>query len=372
MPDGPLTAYRHRVAEGALRADDAQRAAVEKLQLLHMRLKDYAPRSARGIWGLFGFTRRGEEQVAERIGLYMYGGVGRGKSMLMDLFFETAPIEPKKRVHFHAFMQDVHKRLNAARASGVEDPIPLVAGQIADEAALLCFDEMQVTDIADAMILGRLFEAFFERHVVIVTTSNRHPNDLYKNGLQRERFVPFIEMICQRLDLHHLDGPTDFRLARLRGLQVYYSPLDETARGAMDAAWEDVTGGGRAAALDIEVQGRTVTLPRFCNGVGRASFAELCARPLGPADYLAIAGAVKALFIDEIPRLSRANNNEAKRFVTLIDALYEGRKQLVCSAAAAPEHLYEAGEGAFEFERTVSRLMEMQSKDYLAGSISAA
>ncbi len=367
MGEGPLPRYREKVRSGELRPDDAQRAAIEKLQLLFIRLKSYRPgASRRGVFGLFGFTGRGEEQIEERLGLYIYGGVGRGKSMLMDLFFDEAEIAPKRRVHFHAFMQEVHAGIDAARKDGAEDPIKVVAKQMAKTATLLCFDEFQITDIADAMIVGRLFEKLFKRGVVVVTTSNRHPNELYKDGLQRERFVPFIDLICARLDLHQLDGPTDFRLARMKGLKVYHTPLGPHADAAMDAAWEALVGPAGGKPLTLRVGTREVVIPRHRIGNGRATFEELCARPLGPADYLAVARVVRTMFIDRIPKLSRANNNEAKRFVTLIDTLYEAMVHLVCSAEATPEELYQAGEGAFEFERTASRLIEMQSDDWQA------
>ena len=364
VAESPLSRYRALLAEGALQPDTAQRAAVEKLELLHIRLKSYRPGGRRSVWGLFGFAHRGEAEIAERTGLYIFGGVGRGKSMLMDLFFDSAPVEPKRRVHFHAFMQEVHRGLDAARAQDADDPIDVVANEVAGSATLLCFDELQITDIADAMIVGRLFEKLFQRGVVMVTTSNRRPNDLYKDGLQRERFLPFIELISERLDVHQLDGPTDFRLARMQSLTVYHTPLGPEADAAMDAAWITLVGPEGGKPLRLRVGTRELIIPRHRIGNGRASFDELCARPLGPADYLALVEVVRTLFIDHIPRLSRANNNEAKRFVTLIDTLYEAKTHLVCSAAAPPDELYLEGEGAFEFERTVSRLNEMQSDDW--------
>ena len=313
---------------------------------------------------MFVFSSRGDAEEGAQKGLYLYGGVGRGKSMLMDLFFETAPVERKRRAHFHAFMQEVHKGIDAARSGGAPDPIQPVAEKIAAEATLLCFDEMQVTDIADAMILGRLFDKLFDEGVVVVITSNRHPSDLYKDGLNRQLFLPFIDRLCGELDIHHLDGPTDFRLARLHGLEIYHSPLGPVADAAMDQAWDEVTEGATGAPLSLEVSGRQVTVPRYASGVGRAEFEELCGQPLGAADYMAITERVRTLFIDRIPRLSRANYDRAKRFVTLIDTLYEAKIHLVCSADAEPDNLYEEGEGAFEFERTASRLMEMRSADW--------
>ncbi len=357
--------YRQRVAAGQIRPDPAQMAAVEKLQLLHMRLKNYNPsRGAKVSLGWLGFGRKAAKRDKPLTGLYLYGGVGRGKSMLMDLFFETAPIGRKRRVHFHAFMQEVHVGIHIARESGIRDPIQPVADEVSEGAVLLCFDEVQVTDITDAMILGRLFEALFERHVVVVATSNRHPDDLYKNGLNRDLFMPFINMLKERVDIHELDSQQDYRQDREEaGERVYFSPLGNAADKAMDAAWKAVSGGSEHP-LTLSVHGRRVEIPRAAEEAGRASFAELCEKPLGPADFLAVAEAFDTFFLDRVPILSRAKNNEAKRFVTLIDALYEAKVRLYMSAAAEPERLYLEGEGAFEFQRTASRLAEMSSADW--------
>lgn len=356
---GPMAAYRDRVAEGALNADPAQRLAVEKLQLLALRLADYNPAKPKSVGlGRFGWGRERMEQKAVP-GLYLFGGVGRGKSMLMDLFFQTAPISPKRRVHFHAFMQEIHKGIGAARARGVTDPIRPVADAVADGATLLCFDEAQITDITDAMLVGRLFERLFERGVVIVATSNRAPDDLYKNGLNRQLFLPFIALIKDKLEVHELASATDHRLEVLAGAPVYHTPSGPAATAALDAAWAALTQ-GPDAPLALEVHGREVALPRHRNRVARASFAELCGRSLGPADYLALAEALDILILEDVPTLGPARANEAKRFVTLIDALYEARVRLIVSAAAEPEALHVEGAGAFEFERTVSRLREMQ------------
>ena len=352
--------YRGRVAAGDLVADPAQRLAVEKLQLLHMRLADYNPQAPKRVGlGYFGWGRD-KLEVKPVPGLYLYGGVGRGKSMLMDLFFEGAPVSPKRRVHFHAFMQEAHAGIHAARAKGAGDPVRPVAEGIADGATLLAFDEMQVTDITDAMLVGRLFERLFERGVVVIATSNRHPDDLYKDGLNRHLFLPFIAMIKDRLEVHHLESATDHRLERAAGEQVYFAPLGPEADAAIDAAWERHAE-APGAPKTLEVQGRRVTLPRFAHGVARANFADLCEAPLGPADYLAVARAARVLILERIPRLSRARNNEAKRFVTLIDALYEAKALLIASAEAEPDDLYQEGAGAFEFRRTASRLAEMRS-----------
>ncbi|WP_185804468.1 cell division protein ZapE [Pontivivens nitratireducens] len=358
MSDGPLQRYRALIADGTLEADPAQRLAVEKLQLLHTRLTGYEPGAGRKVRvGIFGW---GRERVSEADipGLYLYGGVGRGKSMLMDLFFDTAPISAKRRVHFHAFMQDVHERIAEARKAGREDPVEPVAEAIAQDAVLLCFDEMQITDITDAMLVGRLFEKLFARGTIVVTTSNRHPDELYKNGLNRQLFVPFIAMIKDRMEVHHLDSSNDHRLGRLAGREVYFTGPDADAR--MDDLWHDLAGGD-GAPLKIERKGREVVIPRYRSGVGRGDFAAFCRVPLGPGDYLEIAQAVRTLMIDDVPILTRDAANEAKRFVTLVDALYEAKVTLVMSAAAEPDALYETGDGAFEFQRTASRLHEMAS-----------
>lgn len=363
MPEGPQAAYRARIARGEIRDDPAQRLAVEKLELLHRRLTDYRPeRGKRVRTGLFGWGR--ERMREEEIpGLYLYGGVGRGKSMLMDLFFATAPVSPKRRVHFHAFMQEIHAGIAAARARGTSDPIEDVAAAVAEGATLLCFDELQITDITDAMIVGRLFEKLFAKGVVVVTTSNRPPDDLYENGLSRDLFLPFIALLKARLELHHLSGRADHRLGRAAGIPVWHSPLGPEADRAMDAAWDRLAG-GPGTPLVLAVGGRTLRLGTARDGILRARFAELCEAPLGPADFLAIAKAADTLLLDRIPMMGRADANAAKRFVTLVDALYEARRRLVASAAAGPGALYTEGEGAFEFARTASRLTEMQAADW--------
>jgi cell division protein ZapE len=345
-----LDIYRAAVAEGRLHEDAAQLGVMAELERVRVEVAVPAKR------GLF---RKPPPPVK---GLYMWGGVGRGKSMLMDLLFEAVEV-PKQRRHFHAFMQWVHNEMNAARKTGVDDAIAPVAAKLADEVRFLAFDEMQITDITDAMIVGRLFEALFAAGVVIVTTSNRHPEALYKNGLNRALFLPFIDLIKERLVVHELASATDYRQGRLAGTPTYFTPADGQARQAIDRAWDELTG-GQSAPLTLHVKGREVVIPRFHNGAGRIGFFELCGKPLGAADYLALAEAVRVLVLEDIPRLSRQNFNEAKRFVTLIDALYEGKVRLICSAAAAPEMLYVEGEGTFEFERTASRLREMQADDW--------
>ncbi len=353
-------AYRARIKDGALTADPAQEAVLPSLARVARDLAA-APEPKRG--GLFRRAKTPEPVQ----GLYLWGGVGRGKSMLMDLLYEEIDL-PKARWHFHAFMQRVHADMKKARARGVDDAIAPVADGLAGELRFLAFDEMQITDITDAMIVGRLFEKLFEQGVTIVTTSNRVPDDLYKNGLNRQLFLPFIERLKARMEVVELASATDHRQGRLRGSESWIVPADSSARGKLDAIWEDLAGAPGGEPMVLRVSGRDVTIPQVRNGNGRAGFHELCGRPLGAADYLAIADALKLLMIDGIPRLSRSNFNEAKRFVTLVDALYEAEVRLVASASAAPGMLYVEGEGSFEFERTASRLEEMQADGWGAAA----
>ncbi len=343
--------YAARVADGTLHADDAQVAVLPEFE----RIRSDLAKPVKKSW----FRKATPEPVQ---GLYLWGGVGRGKSMLMDLFVDSLDV-PVRRVHFHAFMQEIHEAMHKARAEGVEDTVQPVAKAVADSVRVLAFDEMQITDITDAMIVGRLFQQLFEAGVVIVTTSNRIPDDLYKNGLNRQLFLPFIALIKEQMRVWEMVSPTDYRQNRLAGNQVYFVQAGSEARAQIRAIWDDLTG-GTAEPLVLTVKGREVTLPAYRNGIGRASFFDLCGKMLGPGDYLAIANAVKVLILEDIPTLSRNNFNEAKRFVTLIDALYEAKVRLICSAAAEPEMLYLEGEGIFEFERTASRLREMQDADW--------
>ena len=345
--------YEARVEAGELKRDPAQARAIEALDAVRRAVEQPVKKSFLG--------RRRPEPGG---GLYLWGGVGRGKSMLMDMMVAQTSA-PVRRVHFHAFMQEVHRGMHEERKSGVDDALAPVVDRIGEGLRLLALDEMQVTDITDAMIVGRLFERLLGAGVWVVTTSNRPPSDLYKDGLNRALFVPFIEMIEDRLTVLELASGTDHRQGRMEGSPVWFCPVNPETRGRFRALWQELAPG--AEPLALRVQGRDVVLPGFQNGVARASFRDLCDRPLGPADYLAIADAVRVLFLEEIPRLGRGNFNEAKRFVTLVDALYEARVRLVALAADLPESLYVEGEGAFEFARTESRLREMMSAGWGAG-----
>ena len=342
------------IASAELTEDDAQIVAAAKLDELLGRL-------AKPSGKPWFFSRR---SVTPK-GLYLWGGVGRGKSMLMDWFFDEAPVKAKKRVHFHAFMLDVHARINHWRKTGDGDPIKPVAKEIAKEAELLCFDEFHVTDITDAMILSRLFEALWGRGIVVVATSNRTPDDLYKHGLNRQLFEPFIEMMPEHLIIHEFAGETDHRLRQLQAAPVYYTPLGAEADAGIEAAWQRLTGAAKGRETVLTVQGRELVLKQTAAGVARTSFNRLCANALGPADYLRLSHAFQTLILENVPQLGPHNRNEAKRFVTLIDALYETRTKLVMSAEVEPSELYLKGDGVFEFERTASRLIEMRSAEYL-------
>ena len=371
-PAGPLPAYRAKIAAGDLTADPSQLLAAERLQDLFVTLRGYDPQPGRPAGGLLGrlIRRRRADDIPEDRphGLYLVGEVGRGKSMLMDLFFATAEVTRRRRIHFHRFMQEAHARVFAWKREnpGGDDPIPPLADRIAAEAALLCFDEFQVNDIADAMILGRLFQALFIRGVVVVATSNTLPNDLFKGQPGRDAFLPFIELIKQKLDVLVLEGARDWRRARLRGMPTWHVPADGRADRALDAAFGALTGHATPREERLIVTGRTLRVPHAADCVARFDFDALCGQPLGPGDYLALATHFHTLILDAIPKLSPENYDKARRFITLIDALYDHRVKLVASAAAMPDDLYVKGDGAKAFERTASRLEEMQSQAYLA------
>jgi cell division protein ZapE len=372
MAAGPAQAYRGLIASGAIKGDAHQARTVESLQRLHDALGGYRP-GQRELLGLGA-------PVAPPRGLYIHGPVGRGKSMLMDLFFSVAPIRAKRRVHFHAFMAETQRALhewrglsekervrrpNFVKGAG-DDPISPVAAAIAKQAMLLCFDEFQVADIADAMILGRLFEALFARGVVAVATSNRAPEDLYENGINRQLFLPFVDLIRSRMDVLALDGPIDYRLARLKGAQVYFTPLGKAANERLAAAWRDLTGMAKGEPCELPVLGRKLSVPEQAKGVSRWTFAQLCEAPLSPPDYLALTQAFHALAIADIPLMGADARDASRRFVTLIDTAYEAQVKIVCSAAAMPAALFSAASKNTETARAASRLEEMQSADYLA------
>jgi len=373
---GPVGRYQEMIECGELKKDAIQGLIVDKLQKLHQML---CLNDQKGLLGKI-FSNEGPGNTAR--GLYIYGDVGRGKSMLMDLFYGLAPLSEKRRVHFHAFMLEIHKEMHEWRymdaasrvkkfATADDDPIAPLAAKIAGSSKLLCFDEFQVSDVTDAMILGRLFKALFEHGVILVLTSNRIPDDLYKDGLNRGLFLPTIEMIKENLDVEALDGPTDYRLERMKGMAVYHYPLGEEATKALSKSFwrltdHEVDDRSQVGPDDIEVQGRVLHIPVASRGVAVVSFKKICGSALGSADYLALAWKYHTVIMVGIPKLGPENRNEAKRFVTFIDALYENNVKFLCCAAVEPADLYAEGNGHFEFQRTVSRLMEMQSKEYLA------
>ncbi|MSO99839.1 MAG: cell division protein ZapE [Acetobacteraceae bacterium] len=372
---GPLPAYRAMVARGELAPDPSQENGARRLQTLWEALRGYDPPLYQPASRAGGILNRLLRRAAEKPaapegtpkGLYLAGEVGRGKSMLMDMFFEGAGVARKQRIHFHRFIQTCHERVFAwknANPSGA-DPIPPLADTIANDSALLCFDEFQVNDIADAMILGRLFQALFARGVVVVATSNVAPSDLFKDQPGRDAFLPFIDLIQQRLDVVMMDAGRDFRRERMRGLRTWHVPADDFSRRALDEAFSTLTGGARPEPVTLTVMGRALVIPLAAEGVARCDFSTLCGTALGPGDYLAVATAFHTLVLDGIPRLSPDNYDVARRFIVLIDTLYDQRVKLVASAAAVPDQLYRRGENAKMFERTASRLDEMQSEDWL-------
>lgn len=380
MQKNPETEYHALIRAGELKPDADQAKAVAALERLQGELIN--ARTSGKKWPMRLFRWLGSNRSAPK-GIYLYGGVGRGKSMLMDLFYMTIPIESKKRVHFHEFMLDIHARLKkwhefsaqeraqqGSRASDA-DPIPSIARKIADTTMLLCFDEFQVTDIADAMVLTRLFNELFAQGVVVVTTSNRSPDDLYKNGLNRQRFLPFIQQIKEKLEVISLESPIDYRYNRLKGAQTYYFPVNEATTAELSATFFRLTDRRiedrhKVPSEELNVQGRILFVPKAARGVAVFSFKRLCANPLGTADYLAIARTYHTVIMVAIPQFNQENSNEAKRFIHLIDALYEHGVKFLCSAAVPLQSLYAEGDISFEFERTISRLMEMQSESYLA------
>jgi cell division protein ZapE len=367
MPANFRANYLALVAAGEIEADPAQRELIGRFERLERELSEHRlARKSSALGWLFG-KREKSQQIK---GLYVYGEVGRGKTMMMDLFYESSAIKRKRRAHFHEFMADVHERVHAFRQDqngDDRDPIERVAAAIADESWLLCFDEFHVTDITDAMILGRLFTKLFELGVVVIATSNQPPSGLYKDGLNRGLFVPFIAMLEQHCDVVRLDARIDFRLEKLTGLPVWYVPDDTKAREALDATWKRLTGGQGGAAFDLTVKGHPVHVPQAAKGVARFSFTDLCGKPLGALDYLRIAHEFHTIVLDHIPVMDHDRRNEAKRFIILIDTLYDHAVKLIASAQAEPDGLYTATRGyeATEFARTASRLIEMRSQSYL-------
>jgi cell division protein ZapE len=362
--------YQALVDSGTIEADPAQAEVADALAALERRLANYKPARKQGLFGRLFSSGKDEPPR----GLYVHGEVGRGKTMLMDLFFQNCPVEHKRRAHFHEFMAEVHERIygyrqNIARGEIADaDVIVLTANAIFDEAWLLCFDEFHVTDIADAMILGRLFAKLFELGTVVVATSNVAPEDLYKGGLNRALFLPFIKHISDHMDVVRLDARTDFRLEKLAGVKMWLVPPDAAAEATLDKAWAKLTGGAKCKPRDIAIKGRILHVPCSAHGVARFSFGDLCEKPLAASDYLRLAHDYHTILVDRIPVMDYAERNAAKRFITLIDALYDNAVKLVASAGANPVALYLAGDGieANEFKRTSSRLIEMGSESYLA------
>jgi len=365
-----LAEYQGMVSSGAIEPDAAQAEIAEAFAALEHRLSSYNPARKHGLFSrLFA-----DKDEAPPRGLYVHGEVGRGKTMLMDLFFGASPVAHKRRAHFHEFMAEVHEcifgyRQNIARGEIADtDVIALTANAIFEESWLLCFDEFHVTDIADAMILGRLFAKLFELGTVVVATSNVAPDDLYKGGLNRALFLPFIKQINDHMDVLRLDARADFRLEKLQGVKMWLVPADSEADAALDRAWARMTGHAKCKSRDISIKGRILHVPCSAHGVARFSFADLCEKPLATSDYLRLAHDYHTILVDHIPVMEYADRNAAKRFITLIDTLYDNAVKLMVSAEANPVSLYIADEGteANEFKRTSSRLIEMSSQSYLA------
>jgi cell division protein ZapE len=369
---GPLANLAARRAAGEIHADPVQERIVLRLQAVHDQLAALAAHPARpGLLARLGLGRTAKPLVGPH-GLYIWGPVGRGKSMLMDLFFADAPVARKRRVHFHEFMLEVQVRLHRRReklaAEGAPpeaDTIVPIAREIATETRLLCFDEFQVANIADAMILGRLFETLFDEGITVIATSNRQPDDLYKDGLQRDRFLPFIDLIKEHLEILELGGDQDYRMNRLRNFDVYLTPLGAWANAKLDEAFRALAAGADGEPRVLRTQGRDVEVPRAAPGVAMAHYLDWCAKPMGASDFLCIADNFHTVIMADIPKMGPDSQDKAARFVTMIDEFYEKKVKFICSAATAPAGLYVDGDGAFEFQRTVSRLMEMQSPEYL-------
>lgn len=352
--------YAEMVAAGEIELDPAQQRVGGRLDELARELEAWSP----GGKGLFSRFQR--KAAPGPRGLYIHGGVGRGKTMLMDLFFESVQFQPKRRNHFHQFMAEAHERIAKARQTHTGDPIPHVAAEMVGSPGLLCFDELHVTDIADAMILGRFFKVVFERKAVVVATSNAMPDELYRNGLNRQLFLPFIDLIEDNMDVLELVSAKDFRLDKIAGQPLYFTPADGAARHAMNQHWIRMTGQHATEPMVLEVKGRRLIVPVAAAGVARFSFEDLCERPLGAIDYLAVAHAFHTVLIDDIPVMGSARRDHARRFINLIDTFYDNGVCIVVSAEAQPDDLYVAGDGSDLFTRTASRLIEMRSEAYVA------
>jgi cell division protein ZapE len=377
MPDYSLSVceqLKSLTASGALQVDSAQMDVAKSLDRVLASLKEKRPAAKASALGWL-FASNAKKKAAEGIrGLYIHGSVGRGKTMLMDMFYGMAPCRKKRRAHFHEFMADVHNRIAEHRRklkngeTKQADPMPPVAAALYEEAELLCFDEFTVTDIADAMILSRLFSELFARGCVLVATSNVEPDNLYKDGLNRGLFLPFLDLLKKHVEIVTLDSPTDYRMEKLNSQPVYLTPIDERTDMAMDASWAQVLHGRKAHPVDIPMKGRVIHVPLSVDRLARFSFADLCERPLGAADFLAVAERFDTIFLDHVPLLGAEKRNQIKRFIILVDTLYDHGVRLFVSAAAMPEELLieKRGTEGFEFDRTASRLFEMRSAEYLA------
>lgn len=380
-PASPLPYYRQLVENGEITADPGQLAVMERLQCLYERViprldrgisgnthkPQEIPQSSRGMTILQRLFSKKAPPPQSTSGIYIWGDVGRGKSMVMDMFYDSIHGIPKQRIHFHAFMREVHARMHAWRQLKADDDLlPRVVREMAQGFRLLCLDELQVHDITDAMIISRLFTQLFELGVTVVFTSNRPPADLYQGGIQRELFQPFIALVKERMEVLELVSPTDYRLEQLRAMkQTYIHPLGPEAEERLYDIYCALTHGHESVPIHLSIQGRQLLVEKTAHGVAWMTFQELCERPLGAGDYIELANVFHTLLVQDIPILIPEKRNEAKRFVTLIDALYEHKVKFICSAAADPESLYPKGDGSFEFHRTVSRLIEMQSESYL-------
>ena len=364
MGQRPTDIYQQLINDGLLNPDTNQAITVQRLDDLYTVITSIEEPSL--FSKIFGGSQQADPNPDHSLGLYIYGGVGRGKSTLMDMFYDTLPIQKKRRVHFHEFMLEIHGTLHKRRQSSGDksDPLPKIADDISEQYTVLCFDEFHITNITDAMILGRLFSTLFANGTFVVSTSNWAPDDLYKDGLQRENFLPFIALLKDTLDIIHLDSPTDFRLIHMDNIEVFHSPLGAETTQRLGDIFKTLTAGTTPAPVSIDVNGRELPIERAAIGVGLTTFDNLCGSARGAEDYLTLAHHFKTIIIDGVPVMDESLRNEAKRFMTMIDALYENNVNLIMGCDDEPAKLYCKGTHAFEFERTISRLIEMQSKQY--------